>query len=763
MTIRIRKLLIASSAIPVLALGAGNVYAQEVPATEGTPQAEDARSTSLSDIIVTAQRRGENVQKVPISISAFNADSLAQAGISSAKDLQILDPSLNITGHSGSVLPFLRGIGNPSATTIGNEASVPVYIDEVYYTRVSPAYLELANVERVEVLKGPQGTLFGRNASGGLIHIVTRDPDMHDLQAEATAGYSNYNTFTGKLYLSVPVADNVAWDISASGRHQGDGWGRNQTTGADTYKDRFASIRSKLAINLTPTTEVRLSLFYVNEWSSKINLQTRYKGTVGGTPLLYGPAQPRPSLADSGRFFDTINDENTFDKFESWGGALKIKQELGSVDLVSITSYRKANETWHVDGDGTELPYTVFDSPSIDREVTQELQLKSQSGSAFDWIVGGFYLDSKQGYTPVSITGDQNSFIGASAVLLASMQRIHSYSAYGQATFHVIPDGTNVTLGLRYTSDKVHGTGGTFGVFPVIGEVPFGPLYDKSFKFNKLTYKVAVDHEFAQDIMGYVSISRGYKSGTFNTLPLNADPSNPEVIDAYEAGVKATLFDRKLRLNIAIFQNDIKDPQVQTVITDPSTGSSFVGLTNAKSARSRGIEADLQAVLADGLQFRLGGVLLDAKYTDFKNGPVAFPVVDANGVPVAPYGLYPLTTQDQSGNRIAQVPKARFTAGLNYDITTSAGRFGADVNMSYTSEFPWEPDGIIRQRAYALLGASLEWSPASSDRFSARIWGKNLTNKKYYATQLEIAGSQQGNSAIAAEPRTFGIEFRYKM
>jgi iron complex outermembrane receptor protein len=349
---------------------------------------------------------------------------------------------------------------------------------------------------------------------------------------------------------------------------------------------------------------------------------------------------------------------------------------------------------------------------------------------------------------------------GLSSQDLYGVQRIHSYAGYGQATFPIVADTTDLTLGLRYTSDKVHGVGIVSGVIPGVGTIPF-VTYDKTFDFHKMTYRVALDQHFTRDVMGYVSVGRGYKSGTFNTLPLTADPSNPEVVDSYELGLKTELLDRRLRVNVAIFQNNIKDPQVQTVVQGPG-GTSFVGLTNAAKARSRGVEAELQAIVTDGLQLRFGGALLEAEYTDFKNGPVAFPILNAQGNPTAPYGLKPLTTQDESGSRMAQVPKTRFNAGLSYEVWTSVGHFNADANASYTSEFPWEPDGIIRQEAYTLVGASLEWTPPSQDRLSLRLWGKNLTGKEYYVTQLEVAGSQQGNNAVAAEPRTFGVEARYR-
>lgn len=728
--------------------------------------ATQQEQTGIHEILVTAQRRTQSLQDVPIAISAFGEDSLAERGISSVSELGSVDSGLNIKSDSGTVMPFLRGIGNQSANLIGNEASVPVYIDEVYYTRSSPVYLQIANIERVEVLKGPQGTLFGRNSSGGLIHVITRDPDLNAVRLEGQLGYGNFDTISGHAYMSTPLSDRVAVDFSVSGLHQGDGWGTNLVTGKDTYRQKYINIRSKLVAELTDTTQMKLIGFYSRLRSQQFSIQTVLEGTVSATNPFYGDPQPLPSPADTSSFYDIATDVDPYDDFESFGGSLRIEQELGFGDLVSITSYREADEYYIVDGDYSAFNFLKYRPASIDRQFTQELQLKSNGDSKVDWVVGAFFLDSKQGYNPTTITGDALAFFGLGQQDIFGVQRIKSYSGYGQTTFP-LAENTNLTLGLRYTRDDVNGKGrqeatilGTDIRFPVTAALGGQDPYDETFKFEKLTYKVSIDHQI-DDALVYASISRGYKSGTFNTLPLVSDATRPEVVDSYEIGVKGDLFGNNIRYNAAVFQNDISDPQVQALLVQGQT--TFVGLTNAEKARSRGAELGVEAVLGDGLLARFGATYLDAKYLDFENAILYTPITDGSGNPVPPYGNNAGMAIDASGNQLARVPKWRMNGGINYTLdTSSAGSFIFDINVDYSSRMYWEANNFYSQDPYAMVNSSLTWQPHGDDSLYVRLWGKNLTDKELYNAILAIPGSP-GNLAAASAPRTYGIDIGFKM
>ena len=723
-----------------------------------TSKAMDASADNsvgkLDEIVVTAQKRGQNLQDVALAVTAFNEQTLINAGVQSIAQLDQIDPSLSISQDTGTVITTLRGIGNPAANFIGNEASVPVYIDDVYYTRLAPDYLQLANVERVEVLKGPQGTLFGRNASGGAIQIYTRDPS--DTPAvEGKIGYGTYNTINGQGYVSGPLSEHVRADLSVSALDQRQGWGRFIVSGYPTGLDRFINVRSKLIADLTDTTQLRLIAYYVHSDSGQGIGGDRVAGTIGGTPPYppYGPVQPVPALHG---FYDSPDSFTTLIRHEGWGGSAKLDQNLGFADFVTISAFRKAIERYvGADGDGSIFPFLNYDPTSLDRQFSEELQLKSRADSRIAWIVGAYYLDSRQGYDPTTINGDAISSQGFSALQVFGMQDVRSKAGYSQATFPVLGEAakTNVTLGLRYTSDNVHGIGTQKAVVPGVGEFPAQVPYNKVFTFDKVTYKFTVDHKFTDDIMAYVSYSRGWKSGTFNTLPLDADPTQPETVDAYELGLKSEFFDHRLRFNAAVFQDNIHDPQVSTIITQ--AGASFVGLTNAQAARVRGTEFNAELAVVDGLTFRLGGTYLDAEFTKFHDAPLYYP----NSGP--PYGLQAPVAGNADGNRLPYAPRWRGDAGVTYETDSSVGTFTFNADLAHTSNYAFNADNFVNQRAYTLLNSSLTYQPSRSSHWNVRVWGKNLTGAKYYTEVLEVTGGA-GDLSGAAPPRTGGVEAGFK-
>ena len=760
------------------------------PSTGVATPAQAEAVNQLQDIVVTAQKRGQNLQDVPLSVSAFTGATLAAAGITNALDVQQVDPSLNISmGGGGTAIPFMRGVGNPGGITIGNESSVPLYIDDIYYSRVSNAYLDLANVERVEVLKGPQGTLFGRNASAGLINIFTRSPNRDHIVADLTAGYGNYDTVTAKAYLSTPIGDRIATDLSVSYKNQHDGWGKNVYNGHDVWKEHYVSLRSKTIVDVTDSTQLTLIGWYVNEFTQQGSQYTRVPGSIGGTPDVcntrpspalcptYGPSKPlRPE--DNGSFYNINVAYDPSVREMSYGGSIKLDQDLNFADFVSISSYRRDKEKWLAAGDISPFPYLGYFLYPREKDFTQEFQLKSKAHSAFDWIVGAFYFNSKAGYDPTRVFGDIFGAGSSGPDLnhptlnvyedIVGLQTINSYSAYSQATFHVIPEGTNVTLGLRYNIDRVRGFGSQDIIIPAFGlDIPASdpnPFRDHK-EFRKLTYKVVLDHKFAQDTLGYASISRGYKSGTYNTLPLAFAPTNPEVVESYELGLKTELLDKRLRLNVAVYQNDVSDPQVQVIKIIPPSSVASVVLVNAGSARSRGAELSGQYLAAPGLNIRFAADYLDAKFRNYQGAPFFYQLT------TAPYGLVQcdnavITPQcpkggNAKGQREPQSPKFKANIGVNYLLKADFGNITFDTGVSYTSSYFWAPDNNYKTKAFALWDGSISFTPAFNEHLGLRVWGKNLTSHHYVQTVLENAGDN-ANSAAPAAPRTFGMELNYK-
>lgn len=723
------------------------------------PDNGDQRSgdaAGLQDIVVTAQKRSQNMQDVPVAVSAIGGDSLAAANVSNATDLGRLVPALNVFVTTGAVQPFLRGIGNPGSL-LGNESSVAVYLDDVYITRVPPSLLQLNSIDRVEVLKGPQGTLFGRNASGGLLHIVTREPSER-ASVQGALGYGNFDTLRGNFYATTGVAPGLAIDLSGLLVDQRAGWGTNVANGREWGKDRTEAVRSKLQWEVSGATTVSLSGDYSHSTNDLLaHSQYRY-----GIPRGY--QLPPYALQPPFGFYDIEADAQPRNIQEDWGVSAKVEQRLPFANLSSTTAYRKGTSLGDFDSDFSKQPFLLGVLDGFSKQFTQEFQLSSKAKSSFDWIVGLFYLNSKAGYSPSRFTGlSIDGFapllgLPASTKLVSDTYgetRTRSYSAYGQMSVHVT-DSTGLTLGVRYTIDDLAGVGRSelyeLGTTPAPGAVVTG-----SETFKKFTYKVSVDQKIAPDILIYLSQSRGYKAGVYNTLPFSNPAARPEVLDATELGFKSELFGRRFRLNGAVFYYKFQDAQFQQF--DGPT----VRIINADSARIYGAEVEGEAALGGGLNLRFGASYLDGKYERFPNAqsPVVNLNADPGQGPVGGYvdGFAPL---DASGNQMVRVPRITANAGMNYAVATSIGDFDADVNLSYNGRFSWDADNVLKQPAYSLLDAQIKYTiPDSGQRYAIRLWAKNLTGSRYYVAEIQSDGPR-GSSAMPGAPRTYGMDWLFK-
>jgi iron complex outermembrane receptor protein len=733
-------------------LGAANLaLAQEQPAQHG-----------LEEIVVTAQKRSEALKDVPIAISAFTSQDIQNAGISSAIGLNQVVSGLNIAAGGSSLLtPFLRGVGNPTLT-VGNEASVAIYVDDVYVSRLEASFFDLVDIDRVEVLKGPQGTLFGRNSSGGLINIITKEPSLTDYEADVSLGYDNYNTFSQKLYLSVPITDTIAANFSLYHADQGSSWGYNY--GARTpwgYEDPTV-VHSKWIFEPSDDLKITTALDY-SHTKSTIGISSNiYPGTLAGTPQFL--TQPPNNLPE--RAFGPVGfwDANLYTddriQAESYGGYVRVDYDTGLGKFSSISSLRQENEDYYSDGYFTPLNTLQYNLVTFTRTATQEFQITSDKGSAFDWIVGFFYLNTLAGNEPTSIRGaglgPQVLGIPASALLLSPSsvvslygeERTQDFAGYAQGTFHA-PERTDITLGVRYLYDDVEGRGSTVLDIPGVAVGQAGPTLVSETKYYKPTYKVAVEHHFADDAMAYLSASRGFKAGTYNTLPLTTPAVKPEILDAYELGAKTEWLDHQLRLNGAFFYYNINNPQVSEI------QNSVVFLTNAQSADIKGVDLDGQYAITPRFIAHFGAEYLNSHYTSFNNAPFYLPIF------TPPYGNYVLPNGgNASGDELVAAPRFSANIGFNYQMDSSIGTFNFNTNLFWNQGFYWSADNFVRQKSYEVLDASLIYVPSMDESLELRLWGKNLTNTKYSTDMLEQAGTA-GDSISQAPPATFGIEATY--
>ncbi len=687
----------------------------------------------IEEITVTAQKKEQSLQDVPLSVAALTAAALQDRSLENVTDLVVALPGLQFSAGTGSITPFLRGVGNPSSA-VGNEASVAMYTDGVYHTRLPIGFFSLNNIERVEVLRGPQGTLFGRNSTAGVVHIITKTPTQ-DAEVKGSLGYGKFDTFQGDIYVAGGITDNLAADISISGKYQKEGWGENSVSGSRYgYHDNFTA-RSKWVLNASDSTTFELVGFYA--YAKSNNQGGTFPGFQNGyTSTPY--EQRGPGLVG---FYDCDCDTDSVSRSEVWGASLTIQHDMSFAQIRSISAYSKVDMYDLFESDYTPRPDFYAPTESYVEQITQELQLVSLPGDRLSWILGLYYYDTTNEYTRQEWRSPPN--FGPLGFDAFSKSKARSISGFAQASYEIAPK-FNITGGLRYTSDKIKGNGWMeVATVPITILAPPDPQQDK---VNKLTFKASADYRFSDEFMTYVSFSRGYKSPTFNLFVYNPIPNKPEVLDAYEIGFKGDFFNGTVRLNGAAFYYDIQSPQVQLF-----EGSSIL-LANAESGEVKGFELEAQVALSAALKGRASFSYLDSKYTSFQNAP------SGPQNPNPPYGSLPLIQIDASGNYTPLAPKFTLNLGFDYTLNTDHGDFTLSADYYYNDGYFFEPDNLLHQPSFHLINAQIKYMP--TENFGVRAWGKNLAGEKYVIGAVTQGGAP-GYPFFPGAPREFGIAFDF--
>lgn len=719
-----------STAILTPALLAAQAGAQTVSAApEAVAEAEDI---GVAEIVVTAQKRAENLQKVPIVITAVSGDKMERAGVTSLQSLPTIAPGLNSRVTAGAFQPYIRGVGTSSNVV---ENPVSLYIDGVYLPQQREGLRELPDVEQIAVLKGPQGTLFGRNATGGVIQITTRQPTQ-EFRFMAKAGIDNYETMRGTMFVSGGLTDSIAASFSADYAHQGEGYGTNLTTGGDTFRlDHSLSLRGKLAIELGDRTDVTLIADYMDRKERTYSF-VPYPGTSYIVPYT-----PVPDVQD------TRSPIEPFTAFKGGGVSMTLNHDLDFAKLVSITSYRRGSSRYRFDDVPAGIPvfYVQVDKgDQPNKDFTQELQLISNGDSAFTWTVGAFYYWNRTANDPITRTFFPPFYGPAGPAPTANrlsqtygQETTKSLAPFGQLSFALAPD-TNLTVGGRYTYEKRELEGRTV-LTRYSGAVVTIPTAPSSLTIKKPTWRVALDHQFNPDVLGYVSYNRGIKSGGYNILNVANPAYLPERLDAYEAGLKTQLFDRHLRLNMGGFYYDYSNLQVIQFINFAQT------VVNGAKARIYGLDVDFDARLTSELSLSGGFEWLHARFTDYRN---------AVGSTPRPTGGAALIVVDASGNRIPQSQKFAASLAADYQTEMSFGKLHLNLTGNYNGNYYFEPDNFLRQGAFVMINSSLTWT-STDDQYSVSIWGRNLANEKV----ITNASSQAIGYPISygQAPRTYGV------
>jgi len=693
--------------------------------------AANTQAQGIEEIVVTAQRRAENLQEVPVAITALTGQALASSGISTTADLSAVTPGLVMTSSLARAQPYLRGIGT-QGTQPGEEGSVATYVDGVYYASLAANFFALSGVERVEVLKGPQGTLFGRNATGGLIHIITREPQQETF-VEGSVSVGNYQTVEGSFYATTGLTDNLAADISIFSVDQGDGWGKNLTTGKEVnIRDEWV-VRSKLRWEASSNTVATLSADFQKNDNDLGAVRNIHPDSVGFQGTSY-----------RGTIYDAQTDIDPYIEQENWGTSLIITHDLANAEFKSTTAYRNADGLTFWDLDTSPIPL-IHGALNEETQTFQQEFILTGSADKLDWTTGIFYYEASAEMDDLELF---SALVPAQRIKRYSEINTESYAVFAQGDY-ALTERMSVTAGLRYTRDERDVKG--YDMASTGNPAPFGTIFRTAADddtYEKLTYRLALDYQVSDAAMVYASYSRGFKSGMYaGTSPF--DPGvEPETLDALELGVKATLLDNRLRFNGAVFAYDYQDIQLSSTETGVSR------LLNAAEGEVYGADLDVVAIpfarLPD-FEITLGVSVLDTEYSDFKDAPYYEPATTGGNV---------LKVIDASGNDMIRSPDFTTNIGFNYSAPLSDTlRFVANANWYHNDGFYWEPDNRLKQDAYDLVNAQIGFSTVD-DAWRVRVFARNLLDEEYY-TLATITG--QGDAMGPGAPRTYGVAFDFQI
>jgi iron complex outermembrane receptor protein len=721
---------------PCFAAGSSEAPGRSLPVQTSSSDPRPAQAdptpvdiVALEDIVVTAERRSQNLQKVPIAVETASGLELAAAAITSTVQLNAIAPGLNIRTTNGAFNPFIRGIGTSSNIV---ENPVALYIDGVYIPQQREGLRELNDIQQVAVLKGPQGTLFGRNATGGVIQITTRAPS-DSFRGEVGVSVDNYATVRGDAYLSGPLSDALAFSLSAQAVKQYVGYGDNLTTGNDTYKIRHSvDLRGKLRFTPTERTSITLIGDYMDRQAQANSFQP-----------LRGRAFTLPGARPVDSRYDTRAGIDPYANFEVGGVSLTIEQDFDFAKLVSISAYRKGKGAYLMSPSADPaVSQTVFSLHAPNEMFSQELQLVSAPG-AFNWMLGAYYFHNRNANLPVSI-----AFRGVLSPAPAAPRQIDNFGTeiaesiapFGQFNWE-FAENTTLTGGVRWTYEKRSAELSRIITFNN-GGMARPPAVDASTTFDEPTFRAALSHEFSPTVLGYVSFNSGFKSGGFNITNVTNPSYLPEKLKAYEAGLKSQFLDRRVRLNVAAYYYDYTNVQVSRFANGTQT------IANGAAAELYGLDVDLEAQVTPELRVSGGLALEHAKFTSFPSA--AFAVIQPNGSVL-------LTSGSAKGNRLPLAQEVSGTLALDYRREFAAGAIDANVTANYNGDYFFEPDnGVMKQGAYVMLNASLKYT-LPGERVSISLFGRNLLDEHILSF---VTTQTYGFDANYAPPRTYGIAAR---
>ena len=705
----------------------------------------ETQASNVDDVIVTARRREETLKDVPISVSALGAERLEETGATDITALQQQTPNATVQvarGSNSTLISFIRGIGQQDPLW-GFEPGVGLYIDDVYVARPQGAVLDIFDIERIEVLRGPQGSLYGRNTVGGAIKYVTSRLDPNSPELTLRGAYGSYNQIDLMAQGSMPVTDKLRIG-AAIASYDRDGYGENLNTGAEHYdKDVLAG---RVSVEFQPYDNAFFRLAY-DRVEDKSNPRHGHREIAG-----VGPGAGVPDSV-----YDTYAGLGDRNKVTTEGVSLTAQVDLNDVwSFKSITAYRTGDTDTLIDFDNTPAP--TLDVPAIygDHQFTQEFQALF-SGERIQGVAGIFYLDGTASGAFDTIAQNFGIVIGT-----AGYVKTTSIALFTDVNLD-LTDRLHLGLGARYTMDDKTGyvfranyLGATRS--PLLGGTARAPIllrtdYTRSNTFDQFTPKASLSYDFSDQLTGYASYSKGFKSGGFDMrgdailTPNTVNGYQPETVDSYEIGLKGSAFDRRLSFSSAVFYNEYQDQQVTTQV--PAVGGIASFVDNVGSSKFFGAEVEGSVVLTDSLTANVAIGYLDSKFEEFLR--------------------FNLTTgqyEDISSLVVLQnAPKWTGYLGLTWRGDVAGGSLAVTPSVSYRddySQFEF-PNPILDQDAFALVDLSVVWTDPSRT-WTVGVYGKNLTDEEYRVGGYNFAGAAYNDSLIGyyGPPRTVTASLQYK-
>jgi iron complex outermembrane receptor protein len=754
-----RNLLIAGWMIGAGMLLAGVASAQTAPAAaQAAPASAPASDSSPGDIVVTAQKRTERLQDVPVSVAVVSASRLQQAHITSVEGLTELSPSLSFTDSANTRGQGLtiRGVGTLSFSD-GVEPDVSTVIDGVVLGRQAMTVFDLIDVDQVEVLRGPQGTLFGKNSSAGVLSITTAAPS-NTFGGQYSATYETLNEVKLQGSVTGPIVNDVL-DGRLTGYYtHGDGWITNVFDGDKLNGDNQWGLRGKLLFTPTSTLDLTLIADYESIYENccaptirSAPAGTSYFGVPYATLIGVTPGPYNQSVDVDGPYYLNQNSE---------GVSLQADQQLGWATLTSITAYRAFNDK---DGNDADLtPIDIFDVNNANQkqsQFTQELRLASPAGRKLEYVAGLYYF--YQDLTTTTRAAGNLGAVPSPEYLGSTVNRgitTNNEAVFGQATWHVT-DQFSLIAGGRYTAEQLRAFFDRSTLPGAVAATPASiagpPLTANNLGTNEtnFSYKFGAQYAFDSDLMFYATYSKGFKGAALNML--NFLPASlvangqyvipPELSSSYEVGLRSSMLNRRLQVNLTGFLTDFTG--FQATAYDPTINANT--LVSAGGLRTQGVELEVIATPAHGLTLNGNLAYTDARFTSFPNGP-CYPgeALLANSPCHLSGTIY---VQNLKGAPLNNAPKLSFNVGGSYiHPLPMADTFDGfiDVNYAYRSDanFSLSEDPNTIQKAYGLLNLNLGVQPHGG-LWRVSLFAKNLLDQHY--ASLIFSSSFQGGSALA--------------